>query len=57
MQDFSIYLICDTMPFICKYALLMIASDDLSLSDPVSYQAYIGHYPAGAAIKTIFQFL
>ena len=37
LQDFSIYLLCDTMPFICKYALLMIASDDVSLSDPVSY--------------------
>ena len=34
-----------------------MATNDVNLSDGEHFQSWIGHYPAGGSLKSIFQFL
>lgn len=56
-SSYAINYVCSAVPTVCMDFEKLIASNDIELSAPDRFEAYMGHYPSGGSLNVVFHYL
>lgn len=57
LETGSMSLLCDALPFVCKFMLYVSSDGDTTLMDKERLQVYMGgHFPSGSSLRQILHF-